>query len=581
MRQIQSHITENASAVRRDNRCTGCSVLSHRPCNIYANKVCIVLTANWAGDKLQITKVIIKNYRALRDSTVVFNKNLNIIVGDNESGKSTLLEAINLALTGLLNGRPIYGELHPYLFNMEEVQAYLAKLIAGVAAQPPQILIEVYFANDPALTDLKGTNNSLEEDVPGVSMTIAFNAAYSDEFNAYMAKPAEVKTLPVEYYRPRMADFKDSEITSRSIPTKTTLIDASVIRNLASGNKYVIDMIKDVLSAKQIAELALSYRKMKETFLLDPTVSKVNTHLAGKKGEISDKTISVSLDNSSKGNWETGIMPHLNEVPISLVGKGEQNSVKIKLAMAAAAKSHLFLIEEPENHLSFTNLNMLIASIAANASERQTIITTHSSFVLNKLGIDNVILFAKGENTRLNALDPTTHSYFMKLPGHDTLRLILAKKAILVEGPSDELIVQKAFVQAHGKMPLEAGVDVICVNSLAFKRFLEIAALLKISIAVVTDNDGDVAALEDKYSDFLGKDGVLIAYDDDEACATLEPQLVKKNGEAKVKKILGKESATKEALEKWMEKNKTQSALKFFDTTESWVAPDYIANAVK
>ncbi|MFO1076057.1 MAG: TOPRIM nucleotidyl transferase/hydrolase domain-containing protein, partial [Geminicoccaceae bacterium] len=53
-----------------------------------------------------------------------------------------------------------------------------------------------------------------------------------------------------------------------------------------------------------------------------------------------------------------------------------------------------------------------------------------------------------------------------RLPGHDTLRLILAKRSILVEGPSDELVVQAAFKKKHGKMPLEAGVDVISVNSL-------------------------------------------------------------------------------------------------------------------
>ncbi|TBY13551.1 ATP-dependent nuclease [Rhizobium laguerreae] len=530
---------------------------------------------------MQITKVVVKNYRSLRNRTVAFNKNLNIIVGDNESGKSTLLEAINLGLTGLLNGRPIYGELHPYLFNMEAVQAFLADYKANKASPPPEILIEVYFANEPELADLRGTNNSLEEDVPGVSMTIAFNDAYSDEFNAYMEKIEEVRSLPIEYYRPRMADFKDHEITSRSIPTKTTLIDASTIRNLASGNKYIIDMIKDVLSAKQMAQLALSYRKMKETFLSDPTVDQVNTHLAGKKGEISEKTISISLDNSSRANWEMGIMPHLNEIPISLVGKGEQSSVKIKLAMAAAAKTHLFLIEEPENHLSFTNLNMLIASIAANASKRQTIITTHSSFVLNKLGIDNVILFSRSANTRLNALDPTTHDYFMKLPGHDTLRMILAKRAILVEGPSDELVVQRAFHKIHGMMPLDAGVDVISVNSLAFKRFLEIAALLGTQVAIVTDNDGDVAALKDKYNDYLGKDDVLISFDPNEAAKTLELQLLKSNGKDKVESILGKAFPTVEALEKWMGNNKTHTALKFFDTAEDWLVPNYIVHAVK
>jgi len=51
----------------------------------------------------------------------------------------------------------------------------------------------------------------------------------------------------------------------------------------------------------------------------------------------------------------------------------------------------------------------------------------------------------------LNDLLDSTKAYFKKLPGHDTLRMILAKRTILVEGPSDELIVTKAFLQKHGK----------------------------------------------------------------------------------------------------------------------------------
>src|SRR5690606_15304907 len=130
-----------------------------------------------------------------------------------------------------------------------------------------------------------------------------------------------------------------------------------------------------------------------------------------------------------------------------------------------------------------------------NAGSRQIFITTHSSFVLNKLGVESVLLFQRGESLRLTDLeDKTTQDYFMKVPGHDTLRLILARRSILVEGPSDELIVQRAYERRHGRMPLEDGVDVISVNSLAFKRFLQIAVKLSRTVDVVTDNDGDVAA---------------------------------------------------------------------------------------
>ena len=261
-----------------------------------------------------------------------------------------------------------------------------------------------------------------------------------------------------------------------------------------------------------------------------------------------------------------------------LVGKGEQNSVKIKLAMEESAESHL-LIEEAENHLSFSNLNVLIKHISDKRADRQVLITTHSSFVLNKLGLESVLLFANGKTLSLKSLREDTKDYFLKLPGYDTLRLILAERAILVEGPSDELIVQKAFLMKFGKMPLEMGVDVIAVSSLAFKRFLDIALVLNADVDVVTDNDGDLDKLKKKYADYdVGQIGV--SYDEDVSCTTLEPQLVKANGLQLVNQILGKSYSTEDELLKHMRDNKTKSALKFFETKTAWNVPEYISYAV-
>jgi AAA15 family ATPase/GTPase len=65
-----------------------------------------------------IKKVFIQNYKIFDHFELDLNDTLNIIVGDNETGKSTILEAINLALTKRLNGRFIEFELTPYLFNL-------------------------------------------------------------------------------------------------------------------------------------------------------------------------------------------------------------------------------------------------------------------------------------------------------------------------------------------------------------------------------------------------------------------------------------------------------------------------------
>jgi putative ATP-dependent endonuclease of OLD family len=107
---------------------------------------------------MRITKVIIENYRCLKKSVVPLDDHLNIVVGDNECGKSTLLEAINLALSGLLNGRPVQTELHPYLFNLEAVNKFISDLNSGKPSPPPSVLIELYFKDDKFLTSLKGTN---------------------------------------------------------------------------------------------------------------------------------------------------------------------------------------------------------------------------------------------------------------------------------------------------------------------------------------------------------------------------------------------------------------------------------------
>lgn len=60
----------------------------------------------------------IQNFKSFYGEFVLeLSEGMNILVGNNEAGKSTILEAIHLALTGLLNGRQIKNELTQYYFN--------------------------------------------------------------------------------------------------------------------------------------------------------------------------------------------------------------------------------------------------------------------------------------------------------------------------------------------------------------------------------------------------------------------------------------------------------------------------------
>ncbi len=67
---------------------------------------------------MYIDKIIIENFKCFKGQfPLKLNKGLNILVGDNETGKSTILEAIHLVLSGLLNGKYIKLKLTQDLFN--------------------------------------------------------------------------------------------------------------------------------------------------------------------------------------------------------------------------------------------------------------------------------------------------------------------------------------------------------------------------------------------------------------------------------------------------------------------------------
>lgn len=536
---------------------------------------------------MSIERVIVKNYRALAYTDIRLRPDFNIIVGDNESGKSTLLEAINLALKNQLNRRPAKYELHPYLFNTRCVDQYIESLKNATPLPPPEILVELYFRECPELEAFRGTNNSLRENAQGVSLTIRFDDEhYKEQYRRYIADPEDVRTIPIEYYDPDWRDFSGEPVAA-STCLRSSLIDPGSVSNTYSANKFIVEFSRDCLTDEQQVGVALSYRKMRDTFGADSGISKINESLAKKKGAISEKELSIAMDMTARAGWEGAVLPYLDEIPITLVGKGEQNSIKIKLAVDAAMRtekaSQVILIEEPENHLSHPRLNQLLDHLVKKASGKQLIITTHSSFVLNKLGIENILLLHDNAGIPLADLSEPTTDYFKKLPGHDTLRMILAQRTILVEGPSDELLVLKAFFQKHGRTPLQAGVELISVNALAFKRFLEIAKALKIKVCVVTDNDGDVAAVRKKYAEYEGEKDIRICFSENEMLGTLEPQILAANGREKLNRVLGKSYSTDEELLSYMggDGNKTDCALRILESKEQIGIPEYIQDAVE
>ena len=530
-----------------------------------------------------INKIVIKNFKSFKDFELTLPNDIAIIVGDNEVGKTSLLEAINLALTSQLNGRNIVYELTPYIFNSSVKNEYIRMLRNGDNPVPPSIIIELYLKENQDIASLKGSNNTKRENCPGIQLLIQFNDDYADEYLKYIENPSEVQTIPVEYYEVKWYSFAYNTITRRSIPFNVTLVDTTSSKTFYGADKYISNIINDVLDDREKAQLSLSYRKLKESFASQDAISQINNKINLTKGNITDKNLEVSIDISSNSHWESALTSYLDDVPFSYAGKGEQSSVQMKLALETNAQdSSIVLVEEPENHLSFSNMNKLIKGISEKCVGKQLILTTHSTYVINKLGLENLILFNNNKKTMsLSNLSDETKDYFKKLPDYDTLRMVLATDPILCEGPSDELIIQKAYLNKYGKLPVEDGVDIITVKGLSFKRFLEIAKLLNKKVKVVTDNDGDTTALKKKYIDYDGYGDIKIYYDEDTQYKTLEPQICKINDLDTLNNLFERDDKNIDDMQHYMVNNKTSCALKIFESDENIKLPRYIYNAIK
>lgn len=528
-----------------------------------------------------ITKIKIHGYRIYKDFVMLPNPKLNLLVGGNEAGKSSLMEAVALALTARVGGRTATEELNPYWFNTSLVADFLNARRAGERVAMPEISIELFFDNRADLQFLCGAANS---DVPtnacpGVSLKILPNPEYAPELDEWLKSPSAL--LPVEYYTVEWRSFADQQLTKRPRQLAVGIIDSRTVRSSSGVDYHLRQILSDHLEPAEKASISLAYRDVKAS-MSDNALKDVNKRLGILEASLQEQPMSLAMDQSSRTSWEAAVTPHVNDVPFSMSGQGEQASIKISLAMSRHAdKANIVMIEEPENHLSHTSLTTLLARIEKLAGDQQQLfITTHSTYVLNRMGLGSLILIGRSTATKITELEPTTVSYFQRLPGYDTLRMALAKKIVLVEGPSDEIVFERIFHDRYGLYPMACGIDVLSMRGLALSRCLQLCKALDKPVAVLRDNDGtDPAELRAPVEHLLSADRRELFIGTVETGRTLEPQLISHNGEKAMREILGIKDAA--VLETWMQREKTEGALRIAQSKLALFPPAYMVAAAE
>lgn len=91
----------------------------------------------------------------------------------------------------------------------------------------------------------------------------------------------------------------------------------------------------------------------------------------------------------------------------------------------------------------------------------------------------------------LNELEKETANFFKKAPDNNVLNFILSRKAILVEGDAEYILLNEFYNYLIGDEPYNDDISIISCGGKTFKRYLKIAKLLNKKVVVITDNDHD------------------------------------------------------------------------------------------
>jgi len=513
-----------------------------------------------------IKKLKLLNYKKFRQFEIELVPEINTIIGDNEAGKSSILQAIELVASGSRGKVETIGI--ESILNKDSIAKFFTtdKSFENL----PEIHIEVYL-NDDSNPDLVGKHNSDKANVSGLHLICHPSEELADEIKQILSEGHD--NFPFEYYVVKFITFNGEAYSGYRRFLKCLTIDSSQINSEYANMVYTKTVYDSTVDHATRVKLKNEYRQHKVQFK-ENNLKDVNDSLGD---------YDFSVRSGSKYNLETDIALIQDGMPIDERGKGLQCFIKTEFALTRSADKQAIdtlLLEEPENHLSHSNMKRLISKIS-DTHQKQIVIATHNSLISTRLNLRNSILLNSTSDTplMLKDLSVSTARFFMKAPDNYILEFVLSTKVILVEGDAEYMLLDALYSRETSSSLDDDAVHVISVGGTSFKRYMEIAKTLGIRVAVIRDNDQDYqSTCVENYSDYVG-DHVQVFSDTDNTRYTFEVCMYQDN-KITCDDLFSGGGIKKQPLE-FMLGNKAEAAFRLVDQhAEELVIPSYIKQAI-
>jgi len=422
-----------------------------------------------------IKKLSIEGFKKFASLEVDFNEHMNILVGENEAGKSTILDALRTVLNQQY--RTSDKAVLRDLFNADMVAAFQANPSIKTL---PQIVIEVELDIDPKQRNAEYFYGEVygKRKQQAEKYGIRFECRFDEEIGDVLDESIREGKIPYEYYALTWMTFANRPYQMVKRPVNFISIDTTNSGTAASFNYY-----NKALFASKYDEGTRTMAKNSFREQLDQAFERIGLPDIDEKRKFGIDGKKVIL--------ESILSVYEDSISLENRGSGMESFIKTKIALDKKRSGlDVILMEEPENHLSFSTLRKMLQEISEKQETSQIIVATHSNMIASRLNLNNVLWIADEGVKSLSSVDREVAEFFVKADDNAFLQLLLAKKAILVEGATEFLLVPYFYKKMTGRTIEDDDITVISCNGISYSKYLAIAESTNKKIAVITDNDG-------------------------------------------------------------------------------------------
>ena len=436
----------------------------------------------------------IRNFRKIDSLTVSFPRGLTVLVGENNSGKTTIIDALRLML---FSSR-----------DLDSLRLTEDDFRAGTEHAPIEISCrfteledddEVHFQE--CLVDMGDGSFEMQ-----VNARVEFNEA-TNRCNVRMwGGETEGGSLPSDHYD-RMATIYLQPLRDPE-------------RGLRPGQQSQVSRLIDCLTkADQRTDFETIARDANEAIrLLKPVEdakADINAQMAAIAGrELAQETELIFTDPTFR-RIIAGLQPEIDGLPFALNGLGYNNLIFTSATLGTLRRSRqlsfrAILVEEPEAHLHPQLQTLLLKHLADVANDHegtqvQVIASSHSPILTSQAPIDSVVSVHEMEgnvtavSVRSIVIDDRIKRKLQRYLDATRAELFFARRILMVEGIAEALLLPVLAKILGGNLK-ESSVTILNVDGINFNAFIPLFGAERLPVPVVILTDGDATEIGGEMS---------------------------------------------------------------------------------